>query len=341
MVEADWRLDPELRLERKNAFDASLTLGTACFNRESGRLKRGAANPFAWAVEAASGLIKAELSEIRACPLCDAHMAEELFVKDGFPHVRCLGCGLIYVSRVLRPEIMERYWRDESQWTAVLNSEPQMRLDSLKFIYGLELASARLGGCRLLDVGSGPGGFVRLAADRGWESLALELNAESARRMRAEGLRVIDHSLSEISLPDASFDLISFWEVLEHLPRPLEILRQASRLLAPEGLALIVVPNVSSLVTRLLHEKSGTFGGHSHVNHFSPDTLTALVERAGLQIVEMETIITELGTINNHLAFEDPYGGQAPAFCPELSPKLIHQRLWGSRLLVLAGLKRV
>ncbi|MDR2947218.1 MAG: class I SAM-dependent methyltransferase, partial [Candidatus Adiutrix sp.] len=106
-------------------------------------------------------------------------------------------------------------------------------------------------------------------------------------------------------------------------------------------LFLILVPNVHSLVSRLLHEKSNTFGGHSHLNHFSPHTLTALLAGAGLEVVEMETVITELGTINNYLAFEDPYFGEAGSFWAGLTPALLHDNLWGSRLLVLAKPREV
>ena len=49
----------------------------------------------------------------------------------------------------------------------------------------------------------------------------------------------------------------------------------------------------------------------------------------------METVITELGSINNYLAFEDPYGGQAPIFHSGLSPAFIHENMWGSRLLAI------
>jgi hypothetical protein len=53
----------------------------------------------------------------------------------------------------------------------------------------------------------------------------------------------------------------------------------------------------------------------------------------------METVITELGTINNHLAFEDAYTGSADPFHPGLTPAMIHERLWGSRLLAVAWVK--
>ena len=332
-----WLEDPAARLEQKNAFDGSLAMGTSRFNKETGRLKTKS-KPFLQAIDPGTGLIRADLVQARRCPVCDEPPGAGLFIKDGFRHVKCPVCGLIYVGPILREDVTEKYWREEQAWTEVLNSGPQMEMDRLKYQYGLDLAAGRLSGRRLLDVGSGPGGFIRLAHENDWDATALELNTESAQKLRAEGYRVIDKNL-ELSGLKENFDLISFWEVLEHLPDPGAVLSEARSLLTADGLLLIMVPNVNSLATRLLHEKSGTFGGHSHLNHFSANTLAALLGKTGFLVLEIETVITELGTINNHLAFEDPYNGTAPNFWENLTPELIHKNLWGSRLLVLASLK--
>ena len=331
-----WLNDPPARLARKNAFDASLALGTANFNRSTGRLK-AELRPFLWAIDPATGLIRADLVRVRRCPVCDAPPGRGLFIKEGFRHVKCPGCGLIYVSLILREDVQEQYWREETAWSAVLGSAQQMEMDRLKYQYGLDLAAWRTPGRRLLDIGSGPGGFVRLAEEAGWETTALELSQENSRRLAAEGRQVIVKRLETADLPAGGFDLITLWEVLEHLAEPGRTLAEARRLLAPGGLVLLMTPNVRSLVTRILHDRSRTFGGHSHLNHFCPRTMETLLKKAGLAVLEMETVITELGAINNHLAFEDLYGGEAETFTPELTPELIHRRLWGSRLLALAG----
>jgi len=234
---------------------------------------------------------------------------------------------------------LEQYWRDEKVWSAVLESQPQIEMDRLKYQYGLDLVSWRAPGRRLLDIGGGSGGFARLADEAGWQVTALELNQDNSRRLEAQGLQVIVKHLETADLPSGSFDLISLWDVMEHLVDPVLTLTEARRLMAPGGLLLILVPNVESLVTRLLHEKSHTFGGHSHLNHFSPRTLETLLNKTGLGGLEMETVITELGTINNHLAFEDAYTGSAEPFHSALTPALIHENLWGSRLLSVAGVK--
>jgi hypothetical protein len=185
-------------------------------------------------------------------------------------------------------------------------------------------------------MGAGNGTFVRTAGAMGWRPTALEINTECAESMLNEGFQVIVKPLELSDLPQGSFDLITFWEVLEHLAEPRQVLSRLGPLFTERGILLVLVPNAGSLVTRILHEKSTTFGGHSHLNHFTAPSLTTLLESLGFEILEMETLLTELGAINNHLSFQDPYLGEAPPVSPDLSPELIHDRLWGSRLLVLA-----
>jgi 2-polyprenyl-3-methyl-5-hydroxy-6-metoxy-1,4-benzoquinol methylase len=332
---ADWLTDPIQRLERKNAFDGSLVMGTANFNRNTGR-KDSIRPPFSQYIDPVTNLIRGDYLRPRNCPVCEMPPGPGLFVKDGFRHVRCTNCSLIYVSLILREDLMVKYWREEQAWTRVLQTGPQVDMDMAKYDYGLDLVSAYLGGGKVLDIGTGTGNFLRQASQRGWETMAIELNIESVEAMKNEGFNVIVKPLELSDLNSGSFEMVTMWEVLEHLAEPKNVLAEARRLLADNGILLILVPNSSSLVTCLLHEKSNTFGGHSHLNHFNPNSLKAILGALHFDILEMETVITELGTINNYLAFEDPYLGDAPPFTPALTPEAIHKNMWGSRLLVIA-----
>jgi SAM-dependent methyltransferase len=338
-MKADWLRDKKQRLERKNSFDGSLVFGTSRFNKDTGRATRSL-QPFQTLIDKETGLIGSDLVRSRSCPVCGESPGPGLFIKDGFRHVRCPKCGLIYVSLILREDIMIRYWREETAWLSVLQSHPQSDMDRLKFLYGLDLAESILGDARnpgrLLDIGAGSGDFVIRAKERGWDATAIELNLETADYLEREGIQVIVKPLELSDLGPKSFSLITLWEVLEHLTDPRQVLIKVREILSDSGLILIVVPNAGSLVTRILHEKSNTFGGHSHLNHFTVDSLSFLLGDLGFEIVELETILTELGTINNFLDFQDPYLGDAKEFWPYITPELIHDRLWGSRILLLA-----
>lgn len=332
------KMNAEEKLRRKNAFDGSLVMGAENFNRATGR-DRHFNDGLDSLIDEITNLIKSRYTKDRFCPVCGGKNPELLFVKRGFQHVRCPECALIYVNPVLIDEAVLEHYTNETSWVQVLESGPQVKLDRLKYEYGLDTVGPYLDGNDLLDVGTGTGLFLKVAAGQGMNPTGLELNGHNVSRLRQEGFDIVDQPLEQADFGARKFDLVTFWEVLEHLVEPGPPLEQAGRVLKHDGLLLILVPNADSLATRILHEKSGTFGGHSHVNHFNINNLNRLLDKCGFEMMEAETIITELGAINNYLSFEDPYFGRAPAQLDVLSPKFIHENMLGSKLLVLAGHK--
>jgi predicted SAM-dependent methyltransferase len=147
---------------------------------------------------------------------------------------------------------------------------------------------------------------------------------------------VIDSPFEQAALMHDSYQCVTLWDILEHIIDPKDFLRKCYQILTPSGIILIQVPNIDSLVSRMLHEKSATFSGDAHVNFFNVATLTMLLEQTGFVVKECETIWTEIDTINNYLNFEDPYFGEGEKFIDILTPAYMHERMLGSRLLALA-----
>ncbi len=328
------------RLKRKNAFDGSLAVGTKEFNLKTGRDRHINRVDEDWkkAVDPGTGLLKKEISRFRACPVCSVDDGGEIFRKQGFPHQRCGTCGMVYVNPILGEDRLASFYQSEESWTRVLMNRTQMDLDRKRFDYGLDLIRefAKDRG-RLLDIGCGPGLFLETARERGWETLGLEFNQWCLDHLAENGQECLEVPLGESGLPDNHCGCVTMWDVLEHIADPGAVIDDTRRVLAPEGILLIQVPNIEALVNRILHEKAGTFGGHSHVNFFSRDTLSRLLTDRGFEILEAETLLTEIGTINNHLSFQDPYFGSASTVLDALTPKYIHDNFLGSRLLILAG----
>jgi 2-polyprenyl-3-methyl-5-hydroxy-6-metoxy-1,4-benzoquinol methylase len=333
-------MTPDERLRRKNEFDGNLVLGVGRFNRQTGRDKHlaginaGRKEEF---VDPATGRLRGDLSRPRACPLCSADRPRLLFTKDGFPHNRCCDCGMVYVAPVLREERLHSHYLGEDSYTRVLMNEVQMEMDRKKFRYGLELIESFVPARgRLLDVGCGPGVFLEVARERGWQVEGLEFNAWCVERVRGLGIPVVDSPLEEAQLPQGAYQCVTLWTVLEHIVEPRPFLQSIRRLVAPGGVLVVLVPNVDSLAIRILHEKAVTFYGDSHVNHFNAATLGRLLESSGFAVADCETLLTEIGTINNYLSFEEPYFGDARPVLDFLTPEYLHRNLLGYLLQVIA-----
>jgi len=99
------------------------------------------------------------------------------------------------------------------------------------------------------------------------------------------------------------------------------------------------VPNIDALVNRVMREKGATFGGHSHIQFFNVKTLSMLLEKAGFEIKEYDTVITELGTINNYLSFKDPYFAENADMLEFITPEAIYKNYLGSSLHMIGKLR--
>jgi SAM-dependent methyltransferase len=150
---------------------------------------------------------------------------------------------------------------------------------------------------RLLDVGCGKGRFLGAAKEAGWEVLGVEFapaSAEAARR--TYGVEVVVGDFLEVSL-EGDFDVVTMWHVLEHLPHPSAALDRAADLLRPGGRIVISVPNIDSLQARFGGEQWFHLDLPRHLFHFSPRSLSAIVERAGLRVVRIGHVYPEMEAI--------------------------------------------
>ena len=132
---------------------------------------------------------------------------------------------------------------------------------------------------------------VRAATAEGWEGVGVDIDP----RLVELGKNKLGVNLQCASLPDCdfaskSFDFIRFEFVLEHLPNPRDVLRKARRLLRPDGLVLIVVPNEAGFFNRLrlLYDRAnrarrGTLTPPHHLHAYAPATLSRLLISAGLE----------------------------------------------------------
>jgi len=275
-------------------------------------------------LDPATGRVAERFARTIACPLCGAEPAVhvELFVKRGFPIVRCTECELVFANPQVDESLVLDEYRAGSErandlWVDVLTSERQLELDREKFTEILDELEPYRGEGRLLDVGTSIGLFLRLALDRGWDAVGNEFGAR-ARTVAQDrfGLDVSGEPLAEMGLEPASFDVVTLNSVLEHVNAPREMLGEIGGLLKPGGALSVIVPNVESLACRVLHERAATFDGRNHLSYFSSRTLARMLDSAGFDVVELHTRIASLEPVLEHLTYREPYGERAPADDP-------------------------
>jgi SAM-dependent methyltransferase len=116
--------------------------------------------------------------------------------------------------------------------------------------------------------------FLEAARDRGWQVEGLELCAEVARNtMERVRTQVYSGSIFDIELPSETFDLVTMFDVIEHLETPIEALRICYRILKPGGALAISTPNLRGLGCRLLGANAFAVWPDEHIFYFGPTSL--------------------------------------------------------------------
>jgi predicted SAM-dependent methyltransferase len=131
--------------------------------------------------------------------------------------------------------------------------------------------------------------MVAAMAHLGMDSEGVEPSRYAATKATEAGFKVTCGLLHDAAFPDASFDAVSMFHVLEHTPQPIEVLRECRRILKPGGELVIGVPNFDSLVFALVGKGWVGLQLPSHVQHFTPNSLRDAAVRAGLTVGMIET----------------------------------------------------
>jgi len=231
-----------------------------------------------------------------ACSLCGSEEAQPRFREEPFGIVDCASCGLTYVTPRVAGDLVNRvygpdYWRsprprEEGYADYGADAELYRRTFARRW-RALQPFLPSTG--RVLDVGCAAGFFLDVALVDGWEAVGLEPSpamAERARR-RLGSERVLPFTLGEDPLEAQSFDLVTFWDVLEHLPEPLAALDRARELLRPGGRVVIETQDVRSAFARLLGRRWQHYKHREHLMHFNARTLERALEHAGLRLVRI------------------------------------------------------
>ena len=232
-----------------------------------------------------------------ACPACDATGHERHWRKYELDYLRCDACGTVYVSPRPDPGLLDEYYRSSSNyeyWNTVVfpaSEEPRReRIFRPRAERAVELAGRHGAGAgTLVDVGAGYGTFCeevrRLGAFE--RVIALEPEPHLAETCRSKGLEVVEAPVERADL-EAGVDVVTSFEVIEHLFSPREFVARCAAVLRPGGLLMLTCPNVRGFDVEVLGTLSATVDAE-HLNYFHPASLGALLERSGFTVVETQT----------------------------------------------------
>ena len=197
--------------------------------------------------------------------------------------VQCQQCGLVYTDP--RPDghdIVETYQAVED--LLYLEEREGRVLTFERHLKPLERLTGPPNGRPLLDVGCYAGVFVEIAARHGWDAWGVEPSRWAVEQAQARELHVVQGTLETADLPEATFDVVTMWDVIEHVTDPLGTLQRVHQLLKPGGLLVVHTIDIDSLFARLMGSR-WPWLMEMHIYYFSRRTLQTMLERCGFQVL--------------------------------------------------------
>jgi SAM-dependent methyltransferase len=237
----------------------------------------------------------AELVAAERCPVCGGERFRTAFKEPPYKVLRCLECG----TGVVSPRAADlasiyadgSYWRSSSPRT--LGYGDYRAAESLYVrTFARRLSFALRNGPaagKALDVGCAAGFCMQALRELGYEVHGVEVSKTIAthaiERLGFDTVHI--GTLEDAPFADHSFDLITMWDVIEHVADPRALLSRARELLAPGGLLVLETQNIDSAFARALGRRWHHYKHAEHIYHFTPASLRRLLGAAGMNVKTM------------------------------------------------------
>lgn len=234
---------------------------------------------------------------LSACPVCDnetfttfLECPDHFLSKEIFTIAKCEKCGFLFTNP--RPEASElsayyksaEYISHSNSRKGLINTVYQL-VRNYTISRKLNLIQSFLKKGKLLDIGCATGEFLNYCKIRKWDVFGIEPD-ESSRQKGIENysLEIKDESHLD-NLPPESFEIITMWHVLEHVPFLNERIDQLHKLLHPDGYLFIAVPNANSHDAKFYNSYWAAYDVPRHLYHFTIDTITRIFLKHDFDLV--------------------------------------------------------
>jgi 2-polyprenyl-3-methyl-5-hydroxy-6-metoxy-1,4-benzoquinol methylase len=221
----------------------------------------------------------------RLCPLCGCTAAAPAFRKRDVDYWRCTRCTFRFATPDVNPNLTQTLSGYEEAYLQYLGDDPSDAVNFESLCGWMEEFTA-LEGKRLLDVGAGSGKLVRHLRGRGVDAKGIEPSRALFDRFLKDDPAFACATLDDLRAPEGkAYDIITAFDVIEHVPDPVGFLHGIERLLEGTGTCFVSTPDVESLVARTFGRQWHFYYPY-HLSYLGPRTLARAAAPSGLHVID-------------------------------------------------------
>ncbi|HUU27573.1 MAG TPA: class I SAM-dependent methyltransferase [archaeon] len=226
-----------------------------------------------------------------SCRLCSQKYFQSKYFTNNCYIVECNFCGLVQLANNPAPEELgsryaENYFKHGKyiqDYSALKEQERR-----LAFLKRCKIKP----GAKILDAGCATGDFITAVKNdyQVWGRDISEFAIQEAKRLNPEiKERLSSGPLEELDFSGEEYDVIIMWDVIEHLPDPLSVVKKLKSGLKHGGLLLLSTPNIGAFMARLMGKRWALMTPPEHITFFNRKTITKLLHSCGLEMFEWKT----------------------------------------------------
>jgi len=228
-----------------------------------------------------------------SCPMC-GNTKESRFeivtdrIRDNQKKkvFKCLKCTLVFLDNTKTEKELDNFYRKEYKYKpnyrmAERIDKVPLTMNQIRFAKVRPFLTPRV---KLLDIGCGSGGFLKMVKPFVKEADGVELSEAYVKKLRKENINVFDKPIDSL-VPGKTYDIICIFHTLEHIPNLGRFLESLKALAHPGSRIFIEVPNVMDALVSFfdMHKFRNFYFRKTHLYYFSPETLSFLLKKHGLK----------------------------------------------------------
>lgn len=217
------------------------------------------------------------------CLVCGSPKLKTLQGFEAAHLVKCGKCGFVFSHQIPTLIELEEYY-DGYGRNDYLSPITIKRYNELLDIFEQERKNNKI-----IDVGCGIGYFLEEAIKRNWQAYGTEFTDEAMRINNEKGINMQKGVLDPENYPTGEFDIITSFEVIEHINNPQEEITNFNKILRKGGLLYITTPNFNSLLRHYLKDEYNIITYPEHLSYYTPATLHKLLKAHGFKKVWIKT----------------------------------------------------